>query len=72
MTDEGRQPAARDDSASADDRPMTREQWLVYHVARAPKITAQQWAETLLLLRRRNHNIRDDDDDNRQDRKKPC
>jgi hypothetical protein len=31
--------------------PMTREQWLAYHVARAPKITPQQWADMLLLLR---------------------
>jgi hypothetical protein len=34
---------------------MTREQWLTYHVARAPKITPQQWAETLFLLRARRH-----------------
>ena len=33
---------------------MTREQWLAYHVARAPKITLQQWADTLLLLHARN------------------
>jgi hypothetical protein len=29
---------------------MTREEWIAYHIARAPKITARQWAETLLLL----------------------
>jgi len=29
---------------------MTREEWIAYHVARAPKITPQQWADTLLLL----------------------
>ena len=34
----------------ADSEPMTREQWLAYHVARAPKITPQQWADTLYLL----------------------
>lgn len=68
MTGEG-QRTARDDPASADS-PMTREQWLAYHVARAPKITAQQWAETLLLLRTRHHENRDHDDDSRQDKKK--
>jgi hypothetical protein len=30
---------------------MTREQWIAYHVARAPKITAKQWAATLTILR---------------------
>ena len=35
---------------------MTREQWLGYHVARAPKITRQQWADTLLLLHTKNQN----------------
>jgi hypothetical protein len=30
---------------------MTREEWINYHLARAPKITARQWAETLLLLK---------------------
>ena len=34
--------------------PMTREQWLACYVARAPKITPQQWADMLLLLRTRN------------------
>ncbi len=29
---------------------MTRAEWIAYHVARAPKITLRQWAETLLLL----------------------
>jgi hypothetical protein len=29
---------------------MTREQWIAYHVARAPKITQRQWADMLLLL----------------------
>jgi hypothetical protein len=32
---------------------MTREQWLARHVARAPRITRQQWADTLTLLRTR-------------------
>jgi hypothetical protein len=36
------------------DEPMTREEWLAYHVARAPRITPQQWADTLLLLHTRN------------------
>jgi hypothetical protein len=31
---------------------MTRDEWIAYHVARAPKITRQQWADTLLLLQR--------------------
>jgi hypothetical protein len=30
---------------------MTREEWIAFHVARAPKITPKQWAETLILLR---------------------
>ena len=45
---------------------MTREQWLAYHVARAPKITRQQWADTLLLLQRRN---REEDNDGQDDEK---
>jgi hypothetical protein len=44
---------------------MTREQWLAYHVARAPKITRQQWADMLLLLRTR----QPEDDENRDDQK---
>jgi len=44
---------------------MTREQWLAYHVARAPGITPQQWADTLLLLllhaRNRNDNESEDE-----------
>jgi hypothetical protein len=44
---------------------MTREQWLAYHVARAPKITRRQWADTLLLLRHRNR-----EDDTAQDEEK--
>jgi hypothetical protein len=44
------------------DEPMTREEWLAYHVARAPKITPQQWADTFLLLRTRNR-----DSDERED-----
>jgi hypothetical protein len=35
---------------------MTREEWIAYHVARAPKITPQQWADTLLLLYTREQN----------------
>jgi hypothetical protein len=34
--------------------PMTREEWIAFHVARAPQITPQQWADTLLLLLTRN------------------
>jgi hypothetical protein len=33
---------------------LTREQWLAYHGARAPKISRRQWAETPLLLAARN------------------
>jgi hypothetical protein len=49
-------PAPQNEPDSPDPRPepMTRQQWLAYHVARAPKITRQQWADTLLLLRARN------------------
>jgi hypothetical protein len=32
---------------------MTREEWIDYHVRRAPAITVKQWAETLLLLETR-------------------
>ncbi len=31
---------------------MSREEWIAYHVARAPKITAKQWADTLTILER--------------------
>ncbi|MGH3395074.1 MAG: hypothetical protein ACRDPO_10320 [Streptosporangiaceae bacterium] len=37
---------------------MTREKWIRYHLARAPRITARQWAQTLLLLEPASH---DDD-----------
>lgn len=30
---------------------MTRQEWIAYHVARAPKITMRQWTATLTLLR---------------------
>lgn len=39
---------------SGRDPPATREQWIAYHVARAPKITPRQWADMLLLLQTRN------------------
>jgi len=42
---------------------MTREQWLAYHVARAPGITPQQWADTLLLLHARNRNDNESEDE---------
>ena len=42
---------------------MTREQWLAHHVARAPKITPQQWADTLLLLQTREQNNADEGQD---------
>ena len=42
---------------------MTREQWIAYHVARAPKITQRQWADMLLLLHYRNQESGDDDQD---------
>ncbi|MET8340277.1 hypothetical protein [Streptosporangium canum] len=29
---------------------MSRDEWIAYHVARAPKITAKQWADTLTIL----------------------
>jgi hypothetical protein len=44
---------------------MTRGQWLAYHVARAPKISARQWADTLLLLHQRERH-----GDDHQDEKK--
>jgi len=48
-----------DEEDQAPGQPLTREQWLAFHVARAPKISRRQWADTLLLLRMRN---RHDDD----------
>lgn len=44
----GRDPP-QDDSTPTPES-MTREEWIAYHVARAPKITQRQWADTLLLL----------------------
>ena len=45
---------------------MTREEWLAYHVARAPRITPQQWADMVLLLQTREQNS----DDEKQDQEK--
>ena len=42
---------------------MTREEWIAYHVARAPKITPQQWADTLLLLRTISRDDNEDHDE---------
>jgi hypothetical protein len=44
-------------------QPVTREEWLAYHVGRAPKISARQWAETLLLLDTRSRHGDDSQDD---------
>jgi hypothetical protein len=49
--------------ADAASEPMTREQWIAYHVARAPKITRQQWTDTLLLLRTRKQRDNDKEDE---------
>jgi hypothetical protein len=40
---------------------MTRDEWIAYHVAHAPKITRRQWADTILLLRHRAREEHDDD-----------
>ncbi|MEU6720444.1 hypothetical protein ABZ897_54095 [Nonomuraea sp. NPDC046802] len=48
MTDNPTDDATRDQQAPGE---MTRDEWIAYHVARAPKITAKQWAATLTLLR---------------------
>ena len=45
---------------------MTREQWIAYHVARAPKITQRQWADTLLLL---HYGNQESDNDNQNEEK---
>jgi hypothetical protein len=45
--------------------PMTREEWILFHVARAPHITPRQWADMLLLLHTRNQ-----DNGARQDEQK--
>ena len=58
----GRDPP-HDHSTPAAEEPMTREQWIAYHVARAPKITQRQWAEMLLLLHYGNQETGDDDHD---------
>ena len=49
-----------DDSAA---ELTTREQWIAYHVARAPKITRRQWADMLLLLHYGKRETNDDDQD---------
>ena len=41
--------------------PTTREQWIAYHVARAPKITQRQWADMLLLLHYGNQDDQDEE-----------
>jgi hypothetical protein len=56
-------PDASDDGEAAR-RPVTRAEWLAFHVARAPRITARQWADTLLLLQ-----ARDEDSDEGHTRK---
>lgn len=43
--------------------PTTREQWIAYYVARAPKITQRQWADMLLLLHYGNQETSHDDQD---------
>jgi hypothetical protein len=53
----------RDGQSARDPPPMTREQWLAYHVARAPKITPQQWAEMLLLLHTRSQDENESKDE---------
>jgi hypothetical protein len=40
---------------------MTREQWIAYHVARAPKITRRQWTDMILLLHYGNQETGADD-----------
>jgi hypothetical protein len=56
-----------DESGNATSRaPMTRDEWIAYHVARAPKITRRQWADTLLLLGLANQ---EESDDGTQDEK---
>jgi hypothetical protein len=30
--------------------PMTRAEWLAFHLARAPEITDEQWEDTLVIL----------------------
>lgn len=56
-------PAPEPDANQPAGEPMSREQWLAYHVARAPKITRQQWADTLLLLHNRKHDANEQDDE---------
>jgi len=46
--------------------PMTREEWITYHVARAPKITQRQWADMLLLLHYGKQENTDDDQDEKK------
>jgi hypothetical protein len=55
----------RKDDGDAPRGPMTREEWIAYHVGRAPKITPKQWAETLILLQAREN---DDDEGSEQEK----
>lgn len=61
----GRDPPP-DDITSTAEESITREQWIAYHVARAPKITQRQWADMLLLL----HYGNQEDGDGGQDEEK--
>jgi hypothetical protein len=40
----------RDERQHESEPGLTREQWLALHVARAPKITLEQWRKTRALL----------------------
>jgi hypothetical protein len=53
---------ADDSGKPAPREPMTRDEWIAYHVARAPKITRRQWADTILLLQHRARAEYDDQD----------
>jgi hypothetical protein len=44
--------AAEKQAGEAPAAQMTRDEWLAFHVARAPKITPEQWERTLTLLHR--------------------
>jgi hypothetical protein len=54
---------ADDSGKPAPREPMTRDEWIAYHVARAPKITRRQWADMLLLLHQRASEEHDDNQD---------
>jgi hypothetical protein len=51
-------PEERENQASEHDRPMTREEWLEFHLERAPEISEEQWRDTLAILELSRNRVR--------------